>query len=76
MSKLRLPLVALVCAVVSITVGAASIAGMFACTWIDDTHVLSGGDAQHQPRVAQVTSGGMVPVAAQGDCAGRLPGGL
>ena len=60
----------------SFTIGAASIAGMFACTWIDDTHVLSGGDAQHQPRVAQVTSGGMVPVAAQGDCAGRLPGGL
>ena len=60
----------------SFTIGAASIAGMFACTWIDDAHVLSGGDAQHQPRVAQVTSGGMVPVAAQGDCAGRLPGGL
>ena len=26
--------------------------------------------------VGNVTTGGMVPVAAQGDCAGRLPGGL
>lgn len=53
-----------------------SMAGMFACTWIDDTHVLSGGDPQHQPRVATVTNGALVPVAAQGDCGGRLPGGL
>ncbi|TMD96942.1 MAG: hypothetical protein E6I72_07960 [Chloroflexi bacterium] len=50
--------------------------GMFACAWIDDQHVLSGGDAQHQPRIAEVTSGTMVPVAAVGDCGGRLPGGL
>ena len=50
--------------------------GMFACTWLDDTHVLSGGDPQHQPRLANVANGSMVPVAAQGDCAGRLPGGL
>ena len=47
-----------------------------ACTWLDDTHVLSGGDPQHQPRLANVANGSMVPVAAQGDCAGRLPGGL
>lgn len=60
----------------SFTIGAPTIAGMFACTWIDDNHVLSGGDAQHQPRVATVTTSAMVPVAAQGDCAGRLPGGL
>ena len=53
-----------------------SMAGMFACTWVDDTHVLSGGDPQHQPRLANVANGSMVPVAAQGDCAGRLPGGL
>lgn len=53
-----------------------SMAGVFACAWIDDTHVMSGGDAQHQPRVATVTNGGVVPVAAQGDCGGRLPGGL
>jgi hypothetical protein len=50
--------------------------GMFACTWIDDSHVLSGGDPQHQPRVVTLPSAVMVPVAAQGDCAGRLPGGL
>jgi hypothetical protein len=60
----------------SFTIGAPAIAGMFACTWIDDNHVMSGGDSQHQPRVATVTTSAMVPVAAQGDCAGRLPGGL
>ena len=60
----------------SFTLGAATIPGMFACTWLDDTHVLSGGDAQHQPRVADVVNGRIAPVAAQGDCAGRLPGGL
>ena len=53
-----------------------SMAGIFACEWIDDTHVMSGGDPQHQPRVGNVTNGSMVPVAAQGDCAGRLPGSL
>lgn len=60
----------------SFTLGAATIPNMFACTWIDDTHVMSGGDAQHQPRVADITTGKVVPVASQGDCAGRLPGGL
>jgi hypothetical protein len=53
-----------------------TLAGMQACGWIDDTNVLSGGDAQHQPRVGDVTNGNAVAVAAQGDCAGRLPGGL
>jgi len=60
----------------SFTVGAASINGLFACAWIDDTHILSGGDSQHQPRVAEITAGAMAPVAAQGDCGGRIPGGL
>ncbi|HKW08526.1 MAG TPA: hypothetical protein VJS19_13255 [Candidatus Dormibacteraeota bacterium] len=60
----------------SFTIGAPTIAGMFACEWIDDNHVLSGGDAQHQPRVATATTSAMAPVAAQGDCGGRLPGGL
>jgi hypothetical protein len=53
-----------------------TLAGMQTCGWIDDTHVMSGGDAQHQPRVGDVTNGNAVAVAAQGDCAGRLPGGL
>jgi len=53
-----------------------SLAGLFACTWIDDTHLLGGGDSQHQPRVGDVSTGTMAPVPAQGDCAGRLPGGL
>ena len=49
---------------------------MGVCGWIDDTHILVGGDTQQQPRVGDVTSGQVVPVAAQGDCAGRIPGGL
>ncbi|MGA8924303.1 MAG: hypothetical protein WB682_14290 [Candidatus Dormiibacterota bacterium] len=47
-----------------------------ACNWIDNTHLLSGGDVQHQPSVGNVTDGQVVPVAAQGDCGGRIPGGL
>lgn len=50
--------------------------GFQVCGWIDDTHVFSGGDAQQPPRVGDVTNGNAVPIAAQGDCAGRLPGGL
>ena len=50
--------------------------GMQACGWIDDTHVFSGGDAQRQPRVGDINTGNVVPIAAQGDCVGRLPGGL
>jgi hypothetical protein len=53
-----------------------TITGMQACGWIDDTHLFSGGDAQHQPRVADVTTGNVAPIAAQGICAGRIPGGL
>jgi len=60
----------------SFTIGAATIPNMAACTWIDETHVMSGGDPQHQPRVADVINGGIVAVAAAGDCGGRLPGGL
>jgi hypothetical protein len=53
-----------------------SMAGLRACVWMDDTHLLAGGDVQRQPRVLDVTSGATVPVAAEGSCAGRLPGGL
>jgi hypothetical protein len=60
----------------SFTIGAPSISQMLACAWIDDTHVLSGGDPQHQPRVAEVVSSTIVPVPASGDCGGRIPGGL
>ncbi len=49
---------------------------LVACGWIDSTHVIAGGDAQSQPRVGDVTTGSIVPVAAQGACAGRIPGGL
>lgn len=49
---------------------------MQACGWIDSQHVISGGDAQQQPRIGVVNTGTLIPVAAQGTCAGRLPGGL
>jgi hypothetical protein len=49
---------------------------MQACGWIDSLHVISGGDAQQQPRIGAVNTGALTPVAAQGNCAGRLPGGL
>jgi len=49
---------------------------LIACGWIDSTHLLSGGDVQRQPSVANVTDGQVVPVAAQGECGGRIPGGL
>jgi hypothetical protein len=49
---------------------------MLACGWIDDSHVLAGGDAQQQPRIANIATGQITPVAAIGDCAGRIPGGL
>jgi hypothetical protein len=58
------------------TVEGYSMLSMGVCGWIDDTHILVGGDTQQQPRVGDVTSGQIVPVAAQGDCAGRIPGGL
>lgn len=53
-----------------------SFAGLFACTWIDDEHLLAGGDSQHQARIGDATNGAVTPVPAQGDCGGRVPGGL
>jgi len=53
-----------------------SMPGLYACVWMDEAHVLAGGDSQHQPRVGNLGDGSVVPVAAQGDCGGRLPGGL
>ena len=47
-----------------------------ACGWIDSSHVISGGDVQQQPRIGNLATGTVIPVAAQGSCAGRLPGGL
>jgi hypothetical protein len=58
------------------TVEAAKTLSMTVCGWIDDTHILAGGDAQQQPRIGDVNSANIVPVAAQGDCGGRIPGGL
>lgn len=58
------------------TVEGSSAMNMDVCGWIDDTHIFSGGDAQHQPRVGDISTGKIVPVSAQGLCAGRLPGGI
>ncbi len=58
------------------TVEGANSIKMDVCGWIDSTHIFSGGDAQHQPRIGNITTGAVIPVAAQGVCAGRLPGGL
>jgi hypothetical protein len=50
---------------------------MFGCSWIDDSHLLGKGIPQEQHAwIADITDGHVIPVAAQGDCAGRLPGGL
>ena len=56
--------------------GAKQTLDMLACGWIDDTHVLAGGDAQLQPRIGDVATGNIVPVSAQGVCGGSIPGGL
>ncbi len=45
-----------------------------ACGWIDSTHMIGGTSAQ--PRVWDFTKTNLIPVSAQGVCAGRLPGGL
>ncbi len=45
-----------------------------ACGWIDSTHMIGGTSAQ--PRVWDFTKAALIPVTAQGTCAGRLPGGL
>lgn len=58
------------------TVESAKTLSMTVCGWIDDTHVIAGGDTQEQPRVGDINSGTITPVAAQGDCGGRIPGGL
>jgi hypothetical protein len=56
--------------------GAKQTLDLVACGWIDGSHVIAGGDTQSQARVGDVTTGNIVPVAAQGVCAGRIPGGL
>ena len=58
------------------TVESAKTLTMTVCGWIDDTHIIAGGDTQEQPRVGDINSGAITPVAAQGDCGGRIPGGL
>lgn len=56
--------------------GAKQTLDLVACGWIDGSHVIAPGDTESQARVGDVTTGNIVPVAAQGVCAGRIPGGL
>lgn len=56
--------------------GAKQTLDMIACGWIDNTHVLAGGDTNSQPRIGDVTTGDITPVSAQGVCGGTIPGGL
>jgi len=58
------------------TGGGSAMAGVFTCEWIDDSHVLAGGDTQQQARIGDLSTHNVTAVAAQGECAGRLPGGL
>jgi hypothetical protein len=53
----------------------ATFSDLQACGWIDSTRVL-GTDRQGAPKVADIVTGSLVSVAAQGSCAGRIPGGL
>jgi hypothetical protein len=46
------------------------------CGWIDNQHVIAGGDTEVQPRIGDVTTGAIVPINAQGACGGIIPGGL
>ncbi len=47
-----------------------------ACGWIDNQHVIAGGDTEQQARIGDVTTGTIVAVNAQGVCGGVIPGGL
>ena len=47
-----------------------------ACGWIDNQHVIAGGDTEQQPRIGDVTTGVIVAINAQGVCGGVIPGGL
>lgn len=49
---------------------------MVACGWIDNTHIFSGGGGSAVAQVGDYTTGMIGGVAAQGQCAGRIPGGL
>lgn len=56
--------------------GGQTLAGFTVCGWIDESHILAAGDAQQQARIGDVATGAQTPVAALGNCAGRIPGGL
>ena len=47
-----------------------------ACGWIDSIHMIGGSSGQQKAQVWDFTKPTLMPVAAQGTCAGRIPGGL
>ena len=47
-----------------------------ACGWIDSIHMIGGSTGQQKAQVWDFTKPSLIPVAAQGTCAGRIPGGL
>jgi len=47
-----------------------------ACGWIDSIHMIGGSTGQQKAQVWDFTKPTLIPVAAQGTCAGRIPGGL
>jgi len=47
-----------------------------ACGWIDSIHMIGGSSGQQKAQVWDFTKANLIPVAAQGTCAGRIPGGL
>jgi len=47
-----------------------------ACGWIDSIHMIGGSSGQQKAQVWDFTKPTLIPVAAQGTCAGRIPGGL
>jgi len=52
---------------------------MGVCGWIDNSHILDGGDftgGGTQAHIGDITTGAVAPIPFTGLCAGRIPGGL
>jgi hypothetical protein len=49
---------------------------MFACGWIDDTHLLGVGAGNAPATIGSLTDGTVTTLTVAASCAGRIPGGL
>ncbi len=49
---------------------------MFACGWIDDTHLLGAGAGNAPATIGNLSEGTVTTLTVAGSCAGRIPGGL